>query len=277
MTTLRNKFIQQMQLKGYSSQTIKSYTEAIIALSRYCQTPPDLLSTDQIRQYIQYNITGKKLSRSWLNQFVSALKILYCQVLKRPWSDIDIPSPRKEKKLPVVFSKDEIEALLKVTTNLKHRAMLALAYSSGLRLSEVAALKITDIDSGRMLVRVVQAKGFKDRYSILSPAALTLLREYWRKSRPSSHLFESSGHKPLACRTLQQIFKKALLKTGIKKQTGFHALRHSFATHLMEQGVSLPIIQQLLGHRSIKTTSVYLHVQQYNVHAVKSPLDSFSM
>ena len=138
-------------------------------------------------------------------------------------------------------------------------------------------MKITDVDSKRMMLRIVQAKGFKDRYCVLSPVALNLLREYWKRYRPSVWLFQTKPGIAVAQRTVQQIFKNSLHKAGITKHVGIHSLRHSFATHLMEQGVSLPIIQQLLGHKSLRTTSVYLHVQQYSIEAVKSPLDTLSL
>lgn len=274
MSTLRNKMIQQMQLKGYSSRTIENYTKSIIGLAKYYKTAPDLLSQQQIRDYIQYNLIERKLSKVWCNQLVSALKILFCEILKREWNHTDIPRPRREKKLPVVLSKEEVGKLFSCTANLKHRALLTLTYSAGLRLSEVKNLKIGDIDSKRMTVRVIQAKGFKDRYSILSTVALDVLRYYWKSYHPTQWLFETKLAQSLPESTIQHVFKNALRKAGIKKQVGIHSLRHSFATHMMEQGVSLPIIQQLLGHKSLRTTSVYLHVQQYTLDSVKSPLDS---
>mgnify|MGYP001559190347 CR=1 FL=1 len=277
MSTLRNKMIQQMQLKGYSKNTITTYIECLVNLSNHYNVSPDLLTVEQIREYIHYKLTEKKLSKSWMNQTISALKILFCQVLKREWSHLDIPRPRREKKLPVILSREEVSELINVTTNLKHRAILMLTYSAGLRLSEVSNLKIGDVDSKRMLLRILQAKGFKDRYSILSPVALDLLRDYWKRYRPSTWLFPTKPGQAVSQRTVQKIFKNSLHKAGIKKQVGIHSLRHSFATHLMEQGVSLPIIQQLLGHKSLKTTSIYLHVQQYSIHAVKSPLDTLSL
>jgi site-specific recombinase XerD len=274
MSTLQNQMILQMQIKGYSSRTIETYTKCILSLALHYNTSPELLSTEQIRHYIHYRLTEKNVSKSWQNQFVSALKILFCEILKREWTDMDIPRPRREKKLPVVLAREEVKKLLDVTINLKHRAILTLTYSAGLRLSEVSNLKITDVDSKRMALRITQAKGFKDRYCVLSPVALNLLREYWTKYRPSLWLFQAKNKQPLSSRTIQHVFKNALRKAGIQKQVGIHSLRHSFATHLMEQGVSLPIIQQLLGHKSLKTTSVYLHVQQYSIEAVKSPLDA---
>lgn len=277
MSTLRNKMIQQMQLKGYAERTITSYVECIKSLSKYYSLSPDLISVEQVRGYIQKQLNEKGISKSWVNQTISALKILFCQVLKREWNSVDIPRVRREKKLPVVFAKEEVGRILNSLRNVKHKAMLTLAYSSGLRLGELRTLKVSDIDSKRMLVRVRQGKGFKDRYTILSPVALELLRTYWKMYNPADWLFVSRHGGQLSDRTIQGVFKKALKQSGVGKSAGMHSLRHSFATHLMEQGVSLPIIQQLLGHRSLRTTSVYLHVQQYSVFAVKSPLDSLSL
>jgi site-specific recombinase XerD len=212
-----------------------------------------------------------------MNQIISALKILFRDVLKREWNNIDIPRPRREKKLPVVLSKEEVKKIINAHRNIKHRAFLMITYSAGLRVSEARQLKISDIDSSRMLVRVEQAKGQKDRYSVLSPIALELLRVYWKTYKPKHWLFENKNGQPVPETTAQQIFKNALEKAGVRKKVGIHSLRHSFATHLLEQGVSLPIIQQLLGHKSLRTTSGYLHVQQYSINAVRSPLDTLSI
>ena len=248
MSTLRNQMIQQMQLKGYSPKTIRSYIANLLQLSRYYDRSPDLLTIEQIRDYLRFMITEKKRCKSWVNQTVSALKLFFSDVMKRDWNKLDIPRSRSDTKLPVIFSREEVRELIHVTKNLKHRAVLMLTYSSGLRLHEVKSLKIPDIDSQRMMVRVVQAKGCKDRYSILSPVALDLLREYWKKYRPGVWLFETRPGKAMADRTVQKIFKNSLAKTGIKKEAGIHSLRHSFATHLMEQGVSLPIIHFTTVH-----------------------------
>jgi site-specific recombinase XerD len=277
MKTLREQMIQQMQLRGYSQSTIETYIESILSLSKYHNTSPDLLSIEQIRNYIQHGLVKKKLSKSWLNQTISALKILFCDVLKREWNNIDIPRPRREVKLPVVLARDEVTKILNVTRNLKHKAFLIITYSAGLRLSEVCKLKVTDIDSKRMLIRVIQAKGNKDRYTILSPVALDMVRIYWKAYRTKQWLFEGREQESLPHKTAQHIFKNALKNAGINKNVGIHSLRHSFATHLLEQGVSLPIIQQLLGHKSLKTTSGYLHVQQYSINAVRSPLDTLTI
>jgi len=277
MSVLRNKMVLQMELRNHSKRTIESYTKCILGLSLHYNSSPELLSNEQIRQYIHFRLIEKKVGRSWQNQFISALKILFCDVLKREWNHIDIPHPKGSLKLPVTLAREEVREIISVTQNLKHRALLALTYSAGLRMSEVRNLKITAIDSKRMVIRIVQAKGFKDRYTILSPVALKLLREYWIQYRPTEWLFQTKPGQAMALRTVGQIFTNSLNKARIRKKVGIHSLRHSFATHLMEDGVSLPIIQQLLGHRSIKTTSVYLHVQPYAVHSVHSPFDALSV
>jgi len=210
MKTLRNKMIQQMQLKAYSQGTIQTYISNLVQLSRYFGKSPEVLSVEQLRDFLHHMITERKVSRSWTNQFVSALKILFCDVLKREWNPLDIPRVRGEKKLPVVLSRNEVGQIIKVTTNPKHQAILMLTYSSGLRLSEVRNLKIADIDSQRMQIKVVQGKGFKDRYSILSPVALEMLRQYWLKCRPGTWLFETAPGKPICQRSVQLLFHKAL-------------------------------------------------------------------
>ena len=277
MKTLRSQLIQQMQLKGLSPRTINNYVQCILSLSLYYNTSPDLLTIEQIRDYFLYCLNVRKLSKSWMNQTISALKILFVEVLKREWNRIDIPRPHREKKLPLILSREEVQKILLAHKNIKHRALLTIIYSAGLRLSEARHLKVQDIDSSRMLVRIEQAKGNKDRYSVLSPLALQLLRVYWKLYKPTYWLFENCYGHPVPESTIQHIFKNALEKSGIKKKSSVHTLRHSFATHMLEQGVSLPIIQQLLGHKSLKTTSGYLHVQQYSINAVRSPLDTLEL
>lgn len=277
MTELRKKMLQQMQLKGYSENTIETYLDCLSTLSKHFNLSPDLLSKEQIRDFFQWQMVERKRSKSMLNQYISALKILYREVLKIDWDQYAIPRPRCEKRLPVVLSKEEVERLISLTRNIKHRALLMVKYSSGLRMSEVINLKITDIDSSRMQLRIVQAKGFKDRYTVLSSVTLEYLRNYYKSFRPKIFLFETKPGKSMSEKAIQSAFKKAMARAGIHKKTGIHSLRHSFATHLMEQGVSLPIIQQLLGHKSLRTTSVYLHVQQYSLEKVKSPIDSLSV
>ena len=266
-----------MQLKGYSERTISTYILCISLLARYYNVSPDLITTEQIRAYIQHCLVDRRLSKAWLNQTISALKILHVEILKREWNRLDIPRPRREKTLPVILSREEVQKILNAHTNIKHRAFLTITYSAGLRMSEARHLKVSDIDSSRMLLRIEQGKGNKDRYTILSPKALELLRVYWKVYKPRYWLFENSTHNPVPESTAQKIFKNAVEKVGVKKRVSIHTLRHSFATHMLEQGVSLPIIQQLLGHKSLKTTSGYLHVQQYSIDAIRSPLDTLGI
>jgi site-specific recombinase XerD len=273
MTTIRAQFIQQMQLKGYSKNSIQTYVDCLIGISKFYKTSPDLLSDQQIRDYLQYCIVEKKLSTSYINQCVSALKILFVQVLKKEWDSISIPRIKREKKLPVVLSKEEVKAILNEVKNIKHKTILTLIYSAGLRVGEAIKIKVQDIDSSRMQIRIRQAKGSKDRYVVLSAIMLDLLRIYYNLYKPKDFLFPSQMAEQISDRTVQCFFKDACLKSKLNKTVSVHVLRHSFATHLMEQGVSLPIIQQLLGHKSLRTTSVYLHVQQYTIDKIKSPLD----
>lgn len=273
MTTIRTQFIQQMQLKGYSENSIQSYVDCLIALSKFYNTSPDLLSDQQIRNYLQHCIVEKKLSTSYINQCISALKILFVQVIKKEWDSISIPRIKREKKLPVVLSKEEVKAILNEVKNIKHKTILTLIYSAGLRVGEAITLKIQDIDSSRMQIRIRQAKGAKDRYALLSPVLLGLLRTYYDLYHPKDFLFPSQIAEQISAETVQSVFRKACKNAKLNKTVSIHVLRHSFATHLMEQGTSLPIIQQLLGHKSLRTTSIYLHVQQYTIDKIKSPLD----
>ena len=267
-----------MLLKGYSQRTIRTYVSLLSGISRHYQCSPELITIDQIRDYLQENIVVRKRSKSWVNQLISALKFLYCDVLKRDWSPLDIPRPIRDKKLPVVLSRSEVQQIITAHKNIKHKAILLTTYSAGLRLSEVCHLKISDIDSSRMLIRVNHSKGNKDRYSLLSPLTLTMLRVYYKKYHPTSWLFEGMlKGTSISDRTVSTVFKNALVKAKINRQVGIHSLRHSFATHLLEQGVALPVIQQILGHKSLKTTSGYLHVQQYSIQGVKSPVDSLTV
>jgi site-specific recombinase XerD len=182
-----------------------------------------------------------------------------------------------DKKVPVILSREEVHRIINSKTNIKHKAILMLTYSGGLRLGEVSSLKIADIDSGRMLIHLKKAKGDKERYTILSAVALDFLRKYYRVYKPKEWLFEGFSREAISERTVQAVFKQALAKSKVQKDVGIHSLRHSFATHLLEQGVALPIIQQMMGHKSLKTTSGYLHVQQYSIQGVRSPLDTLSI
>lgn len=266
--------LQQMQIRNYSERSIRTYLSCLRSLSLYYRCSPARLSIDQIKAYLHYCITVKDASTSTLNQTISAVKILFEDVLHRPWEPVQLKRPRKEKKLPVVFSKQELSLFFGAIKNEKHRAIFITAYSAGLRLNEVRKLRPVDIDSDRMQLCVRSGKGNKDRYTLLSAKTLEVLRNYYRAFRPATYLFEGSTRgTPLSERTIQNVFHQVVGRAGITKAVSFHSLRHSFATHLLEQGTNLRMIQQLLGHTSLKTTSVYLHLSCLETRHVNSPFD----
>lgn len=250
-------FIKEMELRNYSNRTIETYSEALFAIEKYCNKTINNIPTEEFKSFLHHRITVDEISVSLINQYISAYKILQVDILKREWEPIKIKRPRRTKKLPVVLSKDEVERLIAVTKNIKHKALLMLTYSAGLRLQELQNIKPSAIDSARMQVHVVQGKGKKDRYSLLSIKTLEILRFYYKLEKPSCFLFESQLKKgqKLSETSLGNIVKKSAKKAGIKKQVSFHTLRHCFATHLLENGVNLRLIQQLMGHVSLKTTA----------------------
>jgi site-specific recombinase XerD len=277
MSTLRDQMLQVMQQKNYSPRTIKSYLSCLTQLSRHYGKSPELLSVQQINDFLHHSVTDKGLSNSLINQTIGALKVLFVNVLKREWQMLDFPRPRREMHLPAVLSKDEIARLIQVTRNLKHRTIIMLAYSAGLRLNEVLSLKPADIDSQRMQIIIRQGKGHKDRTVILSMQILHQLRAYWKAYKPLVYLFEGDRpSQPYSQRSVQQLLKRSVRLACITKSVSFHTLRHSFATHLVEDGVDVIIIQRLLGHRSLRTTTVYLHLQNYDINKIKSPLDTLN-
>lgn len=275
MSTLRNQMLQVMQQKNFSENTISTYLGCLSSLAKHFNKSPDLLTVEQINEYFRRCLIEKKFSGSTIRQTIGALRILYVYVLKRNWNKIDFPSPKAEKKFPNILSKDEVKSIINVTKNLKHKTLIMLAYSTGLRLGEILKLKPEDIDSKRMQILVKQAKGHKDRNVILSPLILTQLRVYWKEYQPVNYLFEGSiRNRKYSKRSAQNLFKRSVQLAGIKRKVSFHTLRHSFATHLVEDGVDVIIIQRLLGHTTLKTTSVYLHLQNYDISKVQSPLDT---
>lgn len=268
-----------MQLRNYSPRSVHTYSELLSKVECDLALPLDSITNLQLKDYLHHRIINEKISVSTINQIISAFKILQVDVLGREWEQFKIRRPRREKKLPVVLSTGEIERLIAVTQNLKHRAILALAYSAGLRRGETQMIKLTDIDSARMLVRVVQGKGKKDRQTILSPKILDLLRTYYKIQRPKTFLFEAQGKKGihLSDKTMECIIKNSAAKAGIKKNVSFHTLRHCFATHLLEKGVNIRIIQEFMGHVSLKTTAIYLHLVNVQPCGISSPLDSMDI
>jgi site-specific recombinase XerD len=274
MGKLRDQMLMDLQLCGIKPRTQKNYLREAENLAKYFNRSPAELGEQELKEYLLYLIKERHLSEGTFRFYVAGLKFLYRTTLKREWPVEKIKHPRAKTKLPVVLDLSEVESLFSVTRNLKHKAMLMITYSSGLRVSEAARLKLTDIDSVRMTVRISQGKGGKDRYSILSQTTLEHLREYWKRYRPAEWLFDGQkkdGHISLS--TIQSIFHTAKKRARITKPVSIHTLRHSFATHLIEAGTSLHHVQLLLGHRSPTTTTVYLHVSRLNLSQVVSPLD----
>jgi site-specific recombinase XerD len=274
MTELRKRYLQDLRLRNYAPKTLKAYAECVSLFARYFKRSPEQLGPEHIREYQLYLVEEKKCSWSRFNQTVCALRFLYRNTLGRDWAITHIPFPRTQKKLPVVLSRDEVAQFLAAIRNLKYRTILSLCYGAGLRISEALHLRVTDIDSKRMVIRVRQAKGHKDRYVMLSPKLLKLLREYWKAERPTSWLFPGrcKDH-PLDASTLQHVCRLALRDSGVTKPVTPHTLRHSFATHLLEAGANIRTIQLLLGHRSLQTTAVYTHVSEKSLGETVSPFD----
>ncbi len=269
---------EQLRLKGYSSKTIKAYVGHIRRFVGFKGRDPLYLTKKDIDAYLLYLLDDNSCSHSYVSQSISAIKFLYTEVYRKNDICIELARPKKEKKLPEILDKNEVAGLFLAVTNIKHKALMYVIYSSGLRVGEAVRLRITDIDSGRMLIHVVQSKGRKDRYTMLSETALKTLREYVKTYKPSHWLFPGQqADKHLTERTVQKIFDNARLSAGIKKNVSVHSLRHAFATHLLESGVDLRYIQELLGHESSKTTEIYTRVTEKNISKIVSPLDSIML
>lgn len=274
MESVIQKMLLDMQLRGMSPGTQKGYLCRVKVFLKFIDRPVGELDEDNIRTFLTHLIKNKKLSYGSVNTYNSTLKFFYETTLEKQWNEKKLPKLKEPKKLPAILSRQEVQSLFDATENLKHKCMLMTVYSSGLRVSEVAKLKLTDIDSKNMQIFIREGKGKKDRYTLLSQTNLEVLREYWKQYRPSDWLFE--GHKKdthITPRSIQKILQYARNKAGIKKSICVHTLRHCFATHLLEADTNLYHIKQLLGHTSLQTTSMYLHLMRMDVLKVKSPLD----
>ena len=274
MTELREKMTREMELRDFSPNTIDAYLSAVKGLAGFYMRSPDEIGQEEVEDYLLYLKKFKNYTASTRNQITCGLKFFYNETLKRDDMILRLPRKRAQKTLPEILGMDEVARLLQAPSNIKHRAVLKTAYSGGLRVSELVVLKPEHIDSGRMLIRVEQGKGRKDRYTLLSENLLPELRDYFRACKPKTWLFPSrSREKHLSDRTALKIYESAKKKAGIKKGKGIHTLRHCFATHLLEMGCDLRKIQMLLGHKSIKTTLIYLHVSRKHLTSTRSPLD----
>lgn len=274
MTTLRQRMIEDLQIRHYSPHTIEAYVRGVARFAQHFGKSPEHLTPDHIRQYQLYLVNEQKVSWGVFIQTVCALRFLYLKTLGRSWMIDFIPYPRRVRKLPVVLSQAEVQTLLQTTRNLKHQTILATIYATGLRVSEMTALRVQDIDSSRQVILVRQGKGRKDRFVMLSPALLTRLRRYWQVYRPTTHLFAGDRPQfPISAAGIQYICQHAGHSAGLTKAVTPHLLRHSFATHLLEAGTDLRTIQLLLGHTSLRTTAIYLHVSNLALQHTTSPLD----
>ncbi len=273
MNPLRQRYIDDLRLKNFSPGTIKVYVHAVAKFARHFGQSPDTLSGEDVRAYFVH-LLDRGIARSSCVVVRSALRHLYANTLGRPDCLEAVPRPKRERRLPVVLSREEVRRLFAKVTNLKQRALFMVAYDAGLRLSELRNLRVNDIDSQRMVIRVRQGKGKKDRYARLTPGLLKLLRQYWREYQPQSWLFPgASMDKRYDMATPGQLLKKVCRKAGITKRVSMHTLRHSFATHLLEAGANLRIIQQMLGHEKIQTTSLYTHISLEELREAPSTMD----
>lgn len=263
----------EMELRGYSPQTQKHYLCHLGLLEKHAGKPAHQLTPDELKQFLHYRIKSG-ISYSNINISCNAFKFFFNKVLSYNWSDDVIIRPKRPKKLPHVLSKDEILSITDHVLNLKHKTILLTTYSSGLRISETLNLRISDIDSKNMLVRVNLGKGKKDRLTVLSQENLNMLRLYWKRYKPTDLLFPGLvAGKPIAARNIQHVFQLAKDKSGITKPATVHTLRHSFASHLLEDHTDLRTIQVLMGHSDISTTSHYIHLSTNHISSIKSPLD----
>lgn len=277
MTTLRQNFIRELVIRGTSPRTQEAYVRAIYCLAKHYHRSPDLVTDEELKQFLYHLAHEKHLSASSLNQYVSAFRFFYEKVLHRSMEQVRESAPRVHKAVrrPQVFSIEELEQLFTVgCTHPKSRAFLMTIYGGGLRLSEACRLKSEHIHHSRMQIRVEQGKGRKDRYTLLSPRLLEELRAYWECFRPKHWLFTAHHNPelPLGERTGQKMFYSAVKRAGLPCRGGIHSLRHSFATHLLEAGVEITVVQRLLGHSNLATTSNYLHVRQERLAEINSPL-----
>jgi site-specific recombinase XerD len=276
MTPLRQRFIEDMQLRGLAPTTQRSYIHYVAEFAKFFHTSPEYLDLEAIRQYELYLLNEKKLSPESINSFLAAIQLFYTVTLEMPWGKALFPRVRRRHKLPVVLSRDEVTLFFEHIPGLKYRAALMVCYGAGLRISEAANLKVSDIDSQRMMIRVREGKGRKDRYSMLSPRLLAILRCYWRAARPTDWLFPSFWRPDhhINIGSLSQACRDASHTSGIGKRITAHTLRHSFATHLLENGTDIRVIQVLLGHNRIDTTAHYTAVSARVIAGTPSPLDT---
>ena len=282
MTQLRNKMLEELQRRNYSHRTVKRYVRVVRDFAEYFHRSPDKLGPEHIRQYQAYLFQTKKLTPATVSQCVSALRFLFVKTLRRHFLAEHIPFPKRHKRLPIVLSPEEVSRLIDSASNLYHRALLMTLYSTGMRRAELCRLKVSDVDSQRMMIRIEQGKGSQDREVPLSPRLLETLRAYWRWMKPKTFLFPGTvkgwrADVPITSNIVWLACREAAQAAGITKHLSPHTLRHSYASHLLEAGADLRTIQVLLGHSRLEHTLVYLHLSPKHLQAITNPLDSLEL
>ncbi len=273
LSLLRRRMIDDMRIRNYSPNTIRNNVRRVELFAKHFGRSPEQLGPEDIRAF-QVDLIESKASPGVLNQFVAALRFFYSVTFKQPWAIESIPYSKQPKKLPEIPAREVVLKFLEGVPNLKHRAILTTCYGAGVRISEVTHLKVTDIDSARMILHVHQGKGRKDRIIPLSEALLRLLREYWRVVMPKTWLFPGARTgRPISSRSVARVCKRACERSGIKKKLTVHTLRHAFATHLLDAGTNIRAIQLILGHSSLQSTGIYIHLSTRALLATMSPLD----
>lgn len=273
MTPLRQRMVEDMKIRRYSPRTVCNYIRCVERFADYFGESPEQLDLEHVRQFLVYLVTEAEISYGLLQHYVSALRFMYRVTLGKPWTPEQIPFPRREYRLPWIPTRDEVHRFLAAATNIKHRMALTTCYAAGLRISEVVALQIEDVDSDRMLLHVRHGKGNKDRVVPLSKTLLSDLRIYWKAIRPQMWLFPGRYGNHLSARVVDSACLRARRAAGIRQPLTVHSLRHAFATHLFEAGTDIRTLQHLLGHVSIKTTAIYTQVSTSQIRGVTSPLD----
>ncbi len=272
---LITKFLKLLEIKRYSKSTQKTYVQAISQFLQYfSKKDPSEINHEDILRYVEHRIKDKNISISSQKGMVGAIKLFYKNIYNKNLRIDYIYPDRAEYKLPKVLDIDDIKIILNSIENLKHKTIISTIYSCGMRISEAINLKIADIDSKRMMIRIENSKGNKDREVMLSEKLLLLLREYYKKYKPKIYVFEGQSGGKYTARSAENIFKKGLEISKIKKSASLHTLRHSYATHLIEQGIDIRIVQELLGHKNIKTTQIYTHITDIKKLKIKSPFDN---
>jgi len=282
MTHLRKMMLDELQRRNYAQSTAEAYIHALKEFAAYYHRPPDKLGLKEISQFQLHLLRDRKLSPQTVKQHIAALRFFFNRTLKRRYPPNEFCYPRTPKRLPTILSQEEVKRMIDAATSLLHRALLMTLYSTGMRRAEVTRLKVSDIDSQRMVVHIKQGKGGQDRDVPLSLKLLETLREYWRWKKPQKYLFpgeakQGSNGEHLTSKAVYHACKGAARRAGIQKNVGPHTLRHSFATHLLESGADLRTIQLLLGHTEIKHTTIYLHLSQRHLHACPDPLDEIGV